>query len=1113
MRSPWRGALWAVALALCSCNGQGTTLLQPGTSGSGSGLLNATGVEPGPAILQGPIAQSTLGIYSVDVNLDTLSATTTLARTGAASDNTYELPLAEFMTSDDFEIVAITKTPSTVDVTYRVKHPIAAAQDLDAAPTASNRADLGAVLRVLFLNDVAQVEGNTFFAGDSPVVAETSLVMNAHGYFMPKGLVKLGSSTLANTFPYRLVVDEAAEGGLGNRDGIPGIAGSYGMGNYDPFNGGWQRANIGSDLKGWTGYGVLHQGQTATSTVRLNRALLGAGSTFTFDTALVAKYIDPRGGATGVVRRSNRLPKADGDPIAFAYRMPYGALDCEAVRFGGESGGFTPDGESYSVLSFHVRDYDARAVETTVGDLALDPNVSSVQRGGAGVPSLSIDVPGVIPAPYTYLPTDQLDDDSAFNGDPDQDTGMAGDELFYSATIIKPSGPSTAIGTYAGLAKVVDAELEDDDRGDYYFAIDDQLQPLPAGLIPEPITYQAFNVLVTTPNATPQATASFVGGTNQVASGGTVEVQIDSLTDGEGDSSDFTVDYEFDGNFFTDIEPVEIAPSASFPVVLGASDPLLNQVSAAEVSRTVQVRYTDGYHADQIIDLPIQLGGNNQPTADIAMVNPTAVVGTIIEVSVDNEFDAEGNPVSYDIDWDWDGVEAHFTPDFPWINLSAALAGLPHAAPATIGTYQLGVRIKDALHPAGVIVPLNYTIVPPNTQSELKFSLPATVNSAETISLTVTDYTDIDGDPTLIRIDWNGDLDFNDPGENSLPPVTMSGQVYTSPVLINNLSATPRPPVTVIVEYTDNISPHPVVTTPVGDYVLGGNRPPVVGGAPILQTSTLAPAAIFRVLQNGATASDPEGNAITYTLRGVPNSGAASNLTYSNFSAMLSNPYMNPPASSVAFTVYANDTLHPTTAGTAYPGPLTGTICDLYLNIWNFDGTDDGWVTGELFLPTLPNTDGIGWSSFQRCANMGSGMVGDMWTTGPDTGEACDFRRNDYGPNLDNNVVSPAFSLVGLSKANVVFNSTKTGRLSTCHYRVYASTNDGSSWTQIYDTVRTGATAGTTSEANVTVSLNAYVGQPNVRLRFRMDDSSTQTFGAAPFAGWSFDAVRITGCP
>lgn len=1106
MRTTHFAVAGLIALTLAGCSGGGHSLLSPGQPQGG-----VPGATPGIPILQGDLVQSTLGVFNIEVDLLALDATVTQNHTAAASDNTYELPLVNFMKPSHFQIQGVSKSPTTVDITYTVVHPIPAPTDLDAPPTAANRADLGAVLRVLFLHDVDQADGNTYFAGTDGVVAHTGLVANPHGYFMPKGLVELSGSAIANTFPYRLAVDEAANGGIGNRDGIPGVAGSFGQGNYDPFNGGWQRTNMGADRKGWTGYGMLHQGQSATSTVRINRAALEGGETFRFQTAIVAKYLDPRGGNTGVQRRSNRLPKADGDPIAFAYRMPYGALDCELVRFAGESGGFEPNTISASTLSFHVRDFDANATETTVSDLGQDPNVSMVQRFGSGAPILALDIPGILTTPIDFVAGDLLDDDSAFNGDPEPDSGRAGDELFFQKTIGKSAGSGQVSGFYTGMVRVTDIEELDGNRPDYYFPVDKDLQPLPPAMAPRPVTYQHFNVLVSTPNATPLADASIVGGPTMVPSGGTLQVQVDSYTDFEDDPGTFTVDYDFDGSFFTDITPQVIPTSATFPVVLPGSGPVYNRVSNTQILGTAQVRFTDGFHADQILNLPYIIGPNNIPTADITMAN--AVVSTFMQLTIDNELDVEGDAVLYDVMWQWDGFEANFVPDAPFINVPRQFAQFATPAPGVLGSYLAGVRIKDALNPNGTIIGVPYQIVPPNTQAELTFSMPNFVMSATSLVLTIASYNDPDGDPVQIKIDWNGDLDFNDAGESGLPPVTFTGQTYTSPVLINNTSANPLPSRTVYVEYTDNISPHPIVQAVAGTYVLGGNRPPEVFGNPILEVDTLAPAATFRVLQNGAFATDPEGNGISWTLRGVPSSGAASNLTYSNFSNMLSNPYMNPPASSVTFTVYANDAFHGTTNGTPFPGTLTGNICNLYQQNYTFDLSAEGWTPGQLFVPALPNTDAIGWSYFAWCDAMGGGMSGNMWTTGADTDEACDFRRNDYGPQLDNNVVSPAFSLVGLTKANAVFNSSKTGRLVTCRYRVYVSTNGGSSWTMLYDTVRTGATSGTLNETNVTVNLDAYVGQPDVRLRFQMVDPSTETFGAAPYAGWSFDAVRITGCP
>src|SRR5262249_1117007 len=139
---------------------------------------------------------------------------------------------------------------------------------------------------VLFLTDVASATGSTFFAnGTDNVVANTGLVTNADAYYKPGGLLTLTGVT-ANTFPYRQLVDES--GADGGRVGISNggsLDGNFGAN-------GWTLSELGSaaPYNKWTGYGVLHQGQSASNTVVLDRAALAAAGSFSLDVSIIAKY-------------------------------------------------------------------------------------------------------------------------------------------------------------------------------------------------------------------------------------------------------------------------------------------------------------------------------------------------------------------------------------------------------------------------------------------------------------------------------------------------------------------------------------------------------------------------------------------------------------------------------------------------------------------------------------------------------------------------------------------------------------------------------------------------------------------------------------------------------
>ena len=230
-------------------------------------------------------SQQTMGRYEISLDLEQMSATAQLKtdRTATANDDQFELSIENFVRSDSFTLDSFSNGASTIDIGYTVRHPFGAPTDLNGTPTAANRADLGVTGRVLFLLDVPGATGNTYFAGDSPIVANAGLITNADGYYSPGGLVDTSSLT-ADTFPYFTLVNEGAD----NRgNGITN--GGDPLGNYDAGNGGWQQANIGGTNDGWTGYGMLHQGQEASGTVSIDRAALQAGSSFSFDSVIVVK--------------------------------------------------------------------------------------------------------------------------------------------------------------------------------------------------------------------------------------------------------------------------------------------------------------------------------------------------------------------------------------------------------------------------------------------------------------------------------------------------------------------------------------------------------------------------------------------------------------------------------------------------------------------------------------------------------------------------------------------------------------------------------------------------------------------------------------------------------
>ncbi|HYE76403.1 MAG TPA: hypothetical protein VEI97_00325 [bacterium] len=448
----------------------------------------------GAAAEGGPTVEALQAVYTLDLDPTQLSAAISPEpiRVPAENDDLYDLSVGRFFRPAHLTADAVRWDGEDLVVSYTVRHPFAAPADLNGPVSATNRADLGFAGRLVFLADVPGVEGHRFFdesaAGRDQVVAETGLIRNPDGYVQPAGLLDLAGFT-ANTFPYKLVVDER-DGG--NRVGHPN--GGSPRGNH-LADIGWQRVNIGADRDHWTGYGVLHQGQAATGEWRLNSAAL-AGGPVCYRLALLARYNDPRGGATPAERRGNRLPPPGPDPTRFLYRMPHGALDVQRIAFLGETGGFVAGQASSSPLHFHVEDWDARAQETTQPDLSLEPFGSRVAQGESGLPSLEVSIPGVIGDPSAIDRWDPAatvrDDDTAVGGDPFQDTGVPGDAIFFTKPVAKPAAGDGGPGLYTGMIRAIDVS-DALDRSEYWTPLDEDLRPLAANH-PRPISYQAFTV-------------------------------------------------------------------------------------------------------------------------------------------------------------------------------------------------------------------------------------------------------------------------------------------------------------------------------------------------------------------------------------------------------------------------------------------------------------------------------------------------------------------------------------------------------------------------------------------------------------------------------------------
>jgi len=486
------------------------------------------------AIAAGGAQESIPALFDVTVDLASMTAQATPRRQATNfQGNLYDLDIRAFQNAESFRITGVRSDPDGNPIMdYTHAHPFGA-PDLTKPVSASNRADLGYTGRVLFVGDVpsSQVTNFTFFGG---LVVNTALVANADGYVEVGDLLTQGTGFAAEAYPYRLIVDEVRN----NRASQPN-GGVY-TGNYVSGTGGWQRGNFGAGNAGWIGYDYLHQGQVARGFVTIRKEAFTAG-TATFTTAILIRYCDPRGSKD----KTNRLPAAPFDVLKFAYRLPYGALDCSKIAVGGATVDTTIGSDAD--VTIRVRDWDARASETAATDLGTEPNVALIQNNGAGSPAVQISVPALR--------------DALINGTEETPlrTGLPGDEIRYNATLLNSKGTATA-GTVWALIKVTDPEDSDPDRADYAFGVDPvTLAGSTTRALPV-VVYQSIPVTVTAPAGSgPQCGSTQINGGGNVAPGGTFTVDLSTITDPDSTFLTFQFHYTGPSESFSSTTSINVA--------------------------------------------------------------------------------------------------------------------------------------------------------------------------------------------------------------------------------------------------------------------------------------------------------------------------------------------------------------------------------------------------------------------------------------------------------------------------------------------------------------------------------------------------------------------------
>lgn len=601
----WLSAVALTGLALTACSQSST----PTTANAPAGTPMAQPVA-------GLASTVALGSYRLELAADFGAAAVAFEapRSASANDDLYGLPIDNFLRSDSFKITEIRRNGTNLELGYVVTHPFPAPSDPLGTPNGStNRSDLGIAGQVVLLADVPSASGNTYF---TDVVANTALVTNAAGYYRPAGL--LATSTIANTFPYQLLVDES--GPDGSRLGISNAGDP--TGNFG--NDGWTRGEYGPTNDGWTGFGVLHQGQASTGMFALDLATLQT-SGLNFDVAILAKYNDPRQGNNAAQKRANRLPPATPDASRFAYRMPHGALDVERVTFLGESGGFLASNISSSTLSAELIDWDARALGTIESDLALDADVTTVYPVELGAPTLEVSIPDVLGATVATLAITDGDP----SGDPEPDSGRPDDPLYYES-LVTATAPTSTAGTYTGLLCATDPEQGQ--VRDWQFYLDASLAPVAAQ--PEARTYQVVAVDVAPSNLPPTATVSIT--TSNVPDGGAVAVSISGIND--PDDANVSISFDWDDDSVIDFTDPTI-PVPAGPISYNSNTNggiTFTHTPPAPDYRTLAISISDGTTS---VDITPALGTNGEHFTVLppgACPNPAQAGTNITAPFIDN---------------------------------------------------------------------------------------------------------------------------------------------------------------------------------------------------------------------------------------------------------------------------------------------------------------------------------------------------------------------------------------------------------------------------------------------------------------------------------------------
>ena len=447
--------LSCLALTASACTQSAPVAVQHDDAATAPPSVSVAATETG---FSGAVA-----LFDVVVDPVALTAEATPVRTASAQPPQaiyYDLDIENFRNPDSFKLFGFFfNDDGDLVLDYSHAHPFPA-PDFAFPITGINRADLGYTGRLVV---IADDDSTSFINGEVTLMPD--FLINPDGYVQPGDLLAIGNLN-NDTFPYKLLVDEAFDNRLeASNGGDP-------EGNYGGAIGGWQRANIGAEGNGWTGFDYLHGGQTTLSQLIIGADQLN-GSPLEFSVAILIKYTDPR----GMGGRDLRFPPEVPVATEFAYRLPFAALDNSVIGPKEEwSIGAAP--ASTSDVELLIRDWDTRANEADDADLSDEQDVMLIQPDASGIPRVFLNVPALMNSSIQM---------TGLRG-----TGIPGDEMEFGGTLTNDLEPP--IGTVYGVAKVIDNE-DSLNRTSYHFGVD-PVTVEPTRMPLDIVTYQVIPIRV-----------------------------------------------------------------------------------------------------------------------------------------------------------------------------------------------------------------------------------------------------------------------------------------------------------------------------------------------------------------------------------------------------------------------------------------------------------------------------------------------------------------------------------------------------------------------------------------------------------------------------------------